>query len=124
MIRFGQMTEDEVFVTAAAAEQGVIIENLSNGSAGYAETLWPGKSRCAAAGKRLKAQTCLRQTNLILVSFCWSVREGFRKPAVSPTSPMQTAKPKGFLRYACVPRRGLEFWVVPDRGMDIFEASF
>jgi hypothetical protein len=29
MIRFGEMTEDELFVTAAAAEQGVVIENLS-----------------------------------------------------------------------------------------------
>jgi hypothetical protein len=29
MIRFGEMTEDELFVTAAAAEQGVLIENLS-----------------------------------------------------------------------------------------------
>ena len=29
MIRFGEMTEDEVFVTAPAAEQGVLIENLS-----------------------------------------------------------------------------------------------
>jgi hypothetical protein len=30
MIRFGEMTEDEVFVTAAAAQQGVLIENLSS----------------------------------------------------------------------------------------------
>jgi hypothetical protein len=29
MIRYGQTTEDEVFVTAAAAEAGVRIENLS-----------------------------------------------------------------------------------------------
>jgi hypothetical protein len=29
MIRFGEMTEDEFFVTAAAAEEGVAIENLS-----------------------------------------------------------------------------------------------
>ena len=29
MIRYGQMTEDEVFVTAAAAAAGVRIENLS-----------------------------------------------------------------------------------------------
>ena len=29
MIRFGQMTEDEVFVTADAARAGVRIENLS-----------------------------------------------------------------------------------------------
>jgi hypothetical protein len=29
MIRFGEMTEDELFVTAAAAEQGVRIQNLS-----------------------------------------------------------------------------------------------
>ena len=29
MIRFGEMTEDEVFVTAAAAKEGVVIENLS-----------------------------------------------------------------------------------------------
>jgi hypothetical protein len=29
MIRFGEMTEDEFFVTAAAAEEGVVIENLS-----------------------------------------------------------------------------------------------
>ncbi len=29
MIRFGEMTEDEFFVTAAAAEEGVLIENLS-----------------------------------------------------------------------------------------------
>ena len=29
MIRYGQMTEDEVFVTAAAAQAGVTIENLS-----------------------------------------------------------------------------------------------
>ena len=29
MIRFGQMTEDELFVTAAAAAQGVRIENRS-----------------------------------------------------------------------------------------------
>ena len=29
MIRFGEMTEDEVFVTAPAAEQGVLVENLS-----------------------------------------------------------------------------------------------
>jgi len=29
MIRFGQMTEDEVFVTAATAKQGLVIENLS-----------------------------------------------------------------------------------------------
>jgi len=30
MIRYGQMTEDEVFVTAAAAQAGVTIENLSS----------------------------------------------------------------------------------------------
>lgn len=30
MIRFGKMTEDEVFVTAAAAQNGVVIENLSS----------------------------------------------------------------------------------------------
>jgi hypothetical protein len=30
MIRFGDMTEDEFFVTAAAAEAGVVIENLSS----------------------------------------------------------------------------------------------
>jgi hypothetical protein len=30
MIRFGEMTEDEVFVTAAAAHEGVLIENLSS----------------------------------------------------------------------------------------------
>ena len=29
MIRFGEMTEDELFVTAEAAEQGIRIENLS-----------------------------------------------------------------------------------------------
>jgi hypothetical protein len=29
MIRFGQMTEDELFVSAAAAKNGVTIENLS-----------------------------------------------------------------------------------------------
>ncbi len=29
MIRFGQMTEDELFVTADAARNGVRIENLS-----------------------------------------------------------------------------------------------
>ena len=29
MIRFGQMTEDELFVTESAALQGVKIENLS-----------------------------------------------------------------------------------------------
>jgi hypothetical protein len=29
MIRFGEMTEDEVFVTAPAAERGVLVENLS-----------------------------------------------------------------------------------------------
>src|SRR6201987_3573316 len=29
MIRFGEMTEDEFFVTAAAAEEGVVIQNLS-----------------------------------------------------------------------------------------------
>ena len=29
MIRFGQMTEDELFVTEDAAQQGVKIENLS-----------------------------------------------------------------------------------------------
>jgi hypothetical protein len=29
MIRFGQMTEDELFVTAAAATQGVAITNRS-----------------------------------------------------------------------------------------------
>ena len=29
MIRFGQMTEDELFVSAAAAAEGVTIENLS-----------------------------------------------------------------------------------------------
>jgi hypothetical protein len=29
MIRFGEMSEDEFFVTAAAAEEGVLIENLS-----------------------------------------------------------------------------------------------
>ena len=29
MIRFGQMTEDELFVTAAAATDGVRIENRS-----------------------------------------------------------------------------------------------
>ena len=29
MIRFGQMTEDELFVTEGAAQQGVKIENLS-----------------------------------------------------------------------------------------------
>jgi hypothetical protein len=30
MIRFGQMTEDEVFVTAAAAKDGIVIENASS----------------------------------------------------------------------------------------------
>jgi len=30
MIRFGEMTEDEVFVTAAAAQGGVLIQNLSS----------------------------------------------------------------------------------------------
>lgn len=30
MIRFGQMTEDEVFVTAAIAKEGVVIENASS----------------------------------------------------------------------------------------------
>jgi hypothetical protein len=30
MIRYGQMTEDELFVSAAAAEAGVRIENLSS----------------------------------------------------------------------------------------------
>jgi hypothetical protein len=30
MIRFGDMTEDEFFVTAAAAEAGVLVENLSS----------------------------------------------------------------------------------------------
>jgi hypothetical protein len=29
MIRFGQMTEDELFVSAAAAEAGIRIQNLS-----------------------------------------------------------------------------------------------
>ena len=29
MIRYGQMTEDELFVSAAAAAEGVTIENLS-----------------------------------------------------------------------------------------------
>jgi len=30
MIRFGEMTQDELFVTADAAHQGVAIENLSD----------------------------------------------------------------------------------------------
>ncbi|MBS1823254.1 MAG: hypothetical protein JST61_15000 [Acidobacteria bacterium] len=30
MIRFGQMTEDEVFVTASAAKEGIVIENMSS----------------------------------------------------------------------------------------------
>jgi hypothetical protein len=30
MIRFGQLTEDELFVTAAAASEGVMIENPSS----------------------------------------------------------------------------------------------
>ena len=30
MIRFGQMTEDEVFVTAAVAKEGIVIENTSS----------------------------------------------------------------------------------------------
>jgi hypothetical protein len=30
MIRFGQLTEDELFVTAAAASEGVTIENPSS----------------------------------------------------------------------------------------------
>jgi hypothetical protein len=30
MIRYGQMTEDELFVSAAAAAEGVKIENLSS----------------------------------------------------------------------------------------------
>ena len=30
MIRFGQMTEDEVFVTAARAREGLVVENLSS----------------------------------------------------------------------------------------------
>ena len=29
MIRFGQMTQDELFVTAAAAKEGVTVENTS-----------------------------------------------------------------------------------------------
>jgi hypothetical protein len=29
MIRFGQMTQDELFVTAAAAREGVRVENTS-----------------------------------------------------------------------------------------------
>jgi hypothetical protein len=29
MIRFGQMTEDEVFVTAQRAGEGLLVENLS-----------------------------------------------------------------------------------------------
>jgi len=30
MIRFGQLTEDELFVTASAAQQGVLVENPSS----------------------------------------------------------------------------------------------
>ena len=30
MIRFGEMTQDELFVTSEAARQGVVIENLSD----------------------------------------------------------------------------------------------
>jgi hypothetical protein len=30
MIRFGEMTEDEVFVTAATAQGGIVVENLSS----------------------------------------------------------------------------------------------
>jgi hypothetical protein len=30
MIRFGEMTEDEVFVTASAAKEGIVIENKSS----------------------------------------------------------------------------------------------
>jgi len=29
MIRFGQMTQDELFVTAAAAKEGVLVKNTS-----------------------------------------------------------------------------------------------
>ena len=29
MIRFGQLTEDEYFITKAAANQGVVVENRS-----------------------------------------------------------------------------------------------
>ncbi len=30
MIRFGQMTEDEVFVSAKAAKEGVVVENTGS----------------------------------------------------------------------------------------------
>ena len=42
MIRFGQMTEDEVFVTAARAREGACCrESELFRPASYAEALWP-----------------------------------------------------------------------------------
>ena len=53
MIRFGDMTEDELFVSAEAAQQGVRIENLERQrSAGDPEAFRPGQSRRRTAPRR------------------------------------------------------------------------
>ncbi len=52
MIRFGDMTQDELFVTAAAAKAGVRIENHKrHRSAGDLEAFRTGQSRRRAAAK-------------------------------------------------------------------------
>ncbi len=52
MIRFGDMTEDELFVTADAAQKGVRIENLSDSDPlVHPEALRSGQSRRRAAAR-------------------------------------------------------------------------
>ena len=61
MIRFGDMTEDELFVTADAARKGVRIENLSDErSARHPEALRPGQPRRRAVEETAVAGLTVR----------------------------------------------------------------
>ena len=60
MIRFGEMTEDEFFVTAAAANQGVSVKNRSESeSAGNAQTF-----RSRQSGRRTTAPARLTEDKI------------------------------------------------------------
>ena len=52
MIRFGELTEDEVFVSDEAARQGVAFENTGHGAAGDAALLRPGREPAGADRRR------------------------------------------------------------------------
>ncbi len=57
MIRFGEMTEDELFVTASAAQEGVRIENPSSDR----PACDPETFRARKSGRRTSAQKSLRR---------------------------------------------------------------